>query len=68
MFITANVVASILLFSEGFLAYLAFSGLSNSCTPDKLPDGTVPETEFPCEVAELFNENFMGIPVLGQIC
>ena len=33
MFFTANVVASILLFTEGLLAYLAFSGLNNSCTP-----------------------------------
>ena len=31
MFLTSNVVASILLFGEGFLAYLAFSGLTNSC-------------------------------------
>ena len=33
MFLTSNVVASILLFAEGFLAYLAFSGLTNSCAP-----------------------------------
>lgn len=59
MFLTANIVASILLFTEGILAYLAFSGLTNSCTPDEGP------SEFPCAVADLFNENFLGIPVLG---
>lgn len=62
MFFTANIVASCLLFTEGMLAYLAFSGLTNSCTPKTGP------TEFPCEVADLFNENFLGIPVVGQIC
>lgn len=53
MFLTANIIASILLFMEGFLAYMAFSGLDNSCTPE----GGVP-AEYPCQVAELFNENF----------
>lgn len=33
MFLTANVVASILLFAEGMLAFLVFSGLDNSCDP-----------------------------------
>ena len=53
MFLTANIVASILLFAEGMLAYLAFSGLSNSCAP---PDGS--QAVYPCQVNELFNENF----------
>ncbi len=62
MFLSANIIASILLFAEGFLAYLAFSGLPNSCKPK------VGDTEFPCQVSDLFNENFQGIPVIGQIC
>uniref|UniRef100_A0A7S3I794 Amino acid transporter transmembrane domain-containing protein n=1 Tax=Favella ehrenbergii TaxID=182087 RepID=A0A7S3I794_9SPIT len=62
MFLTSNVISSILLFTEGILAFLAFSGLTNSCTPDH------GETEFPCEVSKLYNENFLGIPVIGQIC
>ena len=52
MFLTANVVASILLFAEGMLAYLAFSGLTNSCAP---PEG---KAHYPCKVNALFNENF----------
>ena len=52
MFLTANVVASILLFAEGMLAYLAFSGLTNSCSPAK------GKATYPCQVNELFNENF----------
>jgi hypothetical protein len=52
MLLSANIVASILLFAEGMLAYLAFSGLPNSCNPEK------GDTEFPCQVSELFNENF----------
>ena len=62
MFLTSNVVASILLFLEGMLAYLAFSGLSNSCSP---PTG---KATYPCQVNDLFTENFQDIPVLGQIC
>ena len=57
MFLTSNIVASCLLFLEGFLAYLAFSGIDHGCG-----DG------YPCSVQKLFNENFQDIPVVGQIC
>lgn len=60
MFLIANVVATILLFAEGFLAYLAFSGL-------ELPCGNAAGESFPCAVQPLYNENFQAIPVLGQI-
>ena len=63
MFLISNICASILLFAEGFLAYLAFSGLPNSCSPE---DGSA--AVYPCQVNELFNENFQNIPVIGQIC
>ena len=53
MFLTANIIASILLFAEGFLAFIAFSSLENPCS---LPDGQ--EVSYPCQVNELFNENF----------
>lgn len=52
MFLKANVIASILLFGEGFMAWLAFSGLKNPCDP-KEGDPT-----YPCQVNDLFNENF----------
>ena len=42
MFLYANVIAAILLFAEGFLAYLAFSGLDNSCQPE------TGKAEYPC--------------------
>lgn len=41
MFLKANIVASILLFTEGLLAWLAFSGLTNSCSP-KTGEATYP--------------------------
>ena len=50
MFMISNIVGAILLTIEGYLAYLAFSGLPNSCTDEP--------TEFPCSVNPLFNENF----------
>lgn len=52
MFLSANIVASILLFAEGLLAFLTFSALPNSCTP------AIGKAEYPCQVSELFNENF----------
>ena len=57
MFLTSNIVASCLLFLEGFLAYMAFSGINHDCSEG-----------YPCSVQKLFNENFQDIPVVGQIC
>ena len=59
MFLISNIIGACLLFLEGLLAYLAFSGLPNNCT-DK-------DTHFPCRVDALFNENFQDIPVIGPI-
>jgi len=58
MFLTANVVAAILLFAEGMLAFLAFSGIPTAC-------GKSEGESFPCAVSDLFTENFEGIPGLG---
>lgn len=51
MFLISNIVGAFLLFIEGQLAFMAFSGLPNDCAD---PNGT----HFPCRVDELFNENF----------
>ena len=53
MFFVSHIVGASLLALEGFLAYLAFSGLHNNCDT------------FPCAVQPLFNENFLNIPVIG---
>lgn len=45
---------------EGILAFLAFSGLTNDCTT---ADG---QANYPCKVQPLYNENFLGIPGLGE--
>jgi len=55
MFLTANIVASILLFGEAFLAYMAFSGLPNPCSSGV----------YPCQVNALYNNNFQDIPFIG---
>ena len=60
MFLYANTTAAVLLFAEAMLAWLAFSNLTNLCE--------AVNPEFPCAVAPLFNENFLNIPVVGQIC
>jgi len=31
-------------------------------------DHTSPPAHFPCAVADLYNENFLGIPVLRAVC
>jgi hypothetical protein len=60
MFLIANIVGMICLFLECQFAWMAFSGLTNSC--DAL------DPTFPCQISTLFNENFQAIPVVGQIC
>ena len=51
MFLTANIVATICLFTEGILAFLAFSGIEEPC-------GHAEGEAFPCAVQPLYNENF----------
>ena len=58
MFLNSHIIGATLLGLEGFLAWLAFSGLKNTC------DSNV----FPCQIADLFNENFVNIPFIGQVC
>lgn len=58
MFLIANVCATILLWLEGMLAFLVFSGYPTAC-------GNAEGETFPCKVSDLFTENFQDIPVLG---
>lgn len=60
MFLYSNIIGALFLFTEAFLAWFAFSALTNAC------DG--PGATFPCAVAGLYNENFLDLPVIGQIC
>lgn len=56
MFLASHVVGASLLGIEGLLAFFAFSGLTNDCNT------------YPCKPQGLFNENFLGIPFIGQFC
>ena len=58
MFFYSHIIGASFLAVEGTLAYLAFSGLKNNCSDNK----------FPCKIADLFNENFVNIPFVGQVC
>ena len=40
------------------MAFLAFSGLPNSCSTHI----------YPCKIEDLFNKNFVTIPVVGALC
>jgi hypothetical protein len=57
MIMISNISGFFLLGLLGTLAFLSFSGLTNNCT-----DG------YPCKIQDLFNENFLGIPFIGEFC
>ena len=59
MFLYSNIIGSIFLLAEAWLAYFAFAGRDTECDS--------PNAQFPCKVAGLYNENFLKIPVIGQI-
>ena len=65
MFLISNIVGSLFLCTEALLAYFAFSGLKNLCSNDDDPSF---KPTFPCKVNSLYNENFLGLPGIGQIC
>jgi hypothetical protein len=54
MILTSHILGTTLLALEGFLAFMAFGGLTNDCK-----DG------YPCKVQDLFNKNFLDIPFIG---
>jgi hypothetical protein len=58
MFFWSHIIGTVLLAIEGILAYLAFSGLPNDCSTHK----------YPCRIEDLFNKNFVNIPVVGPLC
>jgi hypothetical protein len=45
--------------AEAFLAYFAFSSLTNDCDPDH------GHPKFPCAINGLYNKNFLDLPVVG---
>eukprot|EP00347_Sterkiella_histriomuscorum_P023649 403333869 len=59
MFLTSHIIGTFLLGLEGLMAFLAFSGIDHNC------GGGNP---YPCRVSKLFNENFVNIPFIGQVC
>lgn len=53
----SHLIAVSIVIIQAMLAYLAFGDvLNNDCD------------EFPCRVQKLYNENFLAIPVISQIC
>uniref|UniRef100_A0A7S3JG32 Amino acid transporter transmembrane domain-containing protein n=1 Tax=Euplotes harpa TaxID=151035 RepID=A0A7S3JG32_9SPIT len=57
MFFWSFLLGSVTLILEAFLAVLAFSHITNTDCSD-----------FPCEIQGLYNENFLNLPVIGQVC
>jgi len=68
MFVIANVVGCIFLLAEAWLAWFAFSSLDNFCVNDERNPIPNFKQKFPCKVSGLYNENFLGLPGIGQIC
>ena len=68
MFICSHIVGGTFLATEAMLAYFAFSSLTNFCV--KPPDLDIEDfhPDFPCKVSGLYNENFLNLPGIGQIC
>jgi hypothetical protein len=63
-FLWSHIAASLFLFTEALMAYFAFSGRDYPC----VSDDKTQHTEFPCKVMPLYNENFLDLPFVGQIC
>lgn len=72
MFLYSNIVGALFLVTEGMLAWIAFAEYENPCTIDDVPkdqrDNYNDGFQFPCAVSGLYNQNFLKLPVLGQIC
>jgi hypothetical protein len=71
MFFWSNLIGTAFLLTEALLAYFAFSSLSNFCVePEKWNEKKQGKfvQKFPCAVSGLYNENFLDLPGLGQIC
>ena len=68
MFLYSHIVGAIFLATEALLAYFAFSSLTNFCVKPLNMDIKDFHPEFPCKVSGLYNENFLNLPGIGQIC
>ena len=68
MFLYSNIIGMAFLATEALLAYFAFSSLTNFCIkPDNI-DAKDFHPDYPCKVSGLYNENFLNLPGIGQIC
>ena len=68
MFLWSNIIGSIFLATEAWLAYFAFSSLNNICVDHSDPPNLDFKATFPCKVSGLYNENFLKLAFIGQIC
>jgi hypothetical protein len=71
MFLYSNLIGAAFLITEATLAFFAFSSLTNFCEKpkdyDEVKNGPF-VSEFPCKVSGLYNQNFLNLPGIGQIC
>jgi hypothetical protein len=58
MFLSSHLIGASLLALEGVMAFIAFSGIDHDCSTGV----------YPCRISKLFNENFVNIPFIGQVC
>lgn len=65
MFLRSHIIGASLLGIEGMLAWVTFSGLTNKCHVDSSKGEVV---KYPCAISSLFNENFINIPFIGEVC
>jgi len=63
MLMWSNILGSIFLGTEAILAYFAFSGQTKVCVA-KEGDSSA-EIGFPCQISELYNENFLNLNGIG---
>jgi len=72
MFLYSNIIGAIFLATEALLAWFAFGSLQNFCVKPKDWDTDHPgesfHADFPCKTSDLYNENFLNLPGIGQIC
>jgi len=67
MFLYSNLIGALVLCLEATLAFLAFGTLTNKCIPDS-GDSINFVQRFPCKVSGLYNQNFLDLPIIGQLC
>jgi hypothetical protein len=68
MFLYSNIIGTSFLVVEAILAYMAFGALDSFCVADPNDPASEKEVKFPCRVSDLYNENFLNLPGIGQIC